>query len=75
MLCTSIPLTAVIVSPSLRFVPSNCFTVSPLFVGSPILASHDCSSEILKSGLKNGDKVVTDGVMKVVPNKPVNIVN
>ena len=30
---------------------------------------------ILKSGLKNGDKIITDGIMKVVPNKPVKIIN
>ncbi len=30
---------------------------------------------ILKSGLKKGDRIITEGVMKVVPNKPVNIVD
>lgn len=30
---------------------------------------------ILKSGLKKGDRIITDGVMKVVPNKPVKINN
>ncbi len=30
---------------------------------------------IVKSGLKAGDRVITAGVMKVVPNKPVEIVN
>lgn len=30
---------------------------------------------ILKSGLKKGDKIVTDGVMKVIPNKPIKIIN
>ena len=29
---------------------------------------------ILKSGLQKGDKIITDGVMKVVPNKPVKII-
>lgn len=28
---------------------------------------------IVKSGLKAGDRVITDGIMKVVPNKPVRI--
>ena len=30
---------------------------------------------IVKSGLNEGDKVITDGVMKVIPNKPVKIEN
>lgn len=32
-------------------------------------------SWVVKSGLKAGDRIVTEGVMKVVPNKPVEIVN
>lgn len=30
---------------------------------------------IVKSGLKEGDRVITDGVMKVIPDKPVKIEN
>lgn len=35
---------------------------------------YDSKYWIIKSGLSKGDIVVTEGAMKVVPNKPVNIV-
>ena len=50
---------------------NNLPQITYVEVGEP----YNSKYWILKSGLKNGDKVVTDGVMKVVPNKPVNIVN
>lgn len=35
---------------------------------------YDSKHWIVKSGLKQGDTVVTEGIMKVVPNKPVKLV-
>lgn len=37
-------------------------------------SGQDGDNWIVKSGLKAGDKIITDGIQKVIPNSPVSIV-
>lgn len=69
-----IPMTAVESSQEGSYVykldKNNLPQITYIKIGEPF--GHNW---IVKSGLKAGDRIITDGIIKVIPNKPVEIVN
>ncbi|MBP3847911.1 efflux RND transporter periplasmic adaptor subunit [bacterium] len=68
-----VPIVAVMSSQESKYVykldKNNIPQMSYIQIGAP----YDSKHWIVKSGLKVGDRIVTDGVLKVIPQKPVEI--
>lgn len=68
-----VPIVAVISSQESKYVYKLDKNNIPQIAYIEIDAPYDSRHWIVKSGLKSGDKIVTDGVIKVIPQKPIEI--
>ena len=69
-----VPQTAVLENPQGKFVytldKNNLPAITPITV-----SGQDKYNWIVESGLKIGDNIVVDGLQKIIPGKPVKIVD